>query len=161
MNDVFRIGFGNDTHRLVAGQPLIIGGVRVESDVGAEGHSDADVLMHAVTDAIFGALAEGDMGTHFPSSEDRWRNAESSIFLRFAVGMMHDRGYVLGNLDSVVALEEPKLRPYIEEMRANLAMATEVETNCISVKAKTGENVGPVGNRLAVTAEAIVLIAKS
>ena len=155
-----RIGFGTDIHRLAAGRPLMIGGVEIESDLGADGHSDADVLLHAVTDAILGALALGDIGSHFPNDEDRWRNAESSVFLRYAVGLMKARGYAVSNIDSVISLEKPKLRPFIDEMRENLANALEVETNCVSVKAKTGENVDAVGERRAVRAEAVVLLNK-
>ena len=157
---MFRIGYGNDIHRLVPGRPLIIGGVAVELDVGAEGHSDADVLTHAITDAILGAMALGDIGTHFPNSDERWRNAESFVFLRFAVGLMNEHGYELANLDSTIDLEEPKLRPYVHDMREGLAQAFGVEVSRISVKAKTGEGVGPVGRREAITAEAVVLLNK-
>src|SRR5437868_2014557 len=101
---MYRIGFGTDIHRLVAGRPLILGGVVVESDVGADGHSDADVLMHAVTDAVLGALALGDLGTHFPNTDERWKNADSSQFLLYAVGLIQERGYVVANLDSVIEL---------------------------------------------------------
>jgi 2-C-methyl-D-erythritol 2,4-cyclodiphosphate synthase len=151
-----RIGFGSDIHRLVPGRPLILGGVQIESDLGADGHSDADALTHAVTDALLGALALGDIGTHFPPSEERWRNAESFVFLRFAVGEMKQHGYEIVNVDSTVHLEQPKLRPYIDEIRKGLADALEVETNRVSVKAKTGEGVDAVGERRAVRAEAIV-----
>jgi len=157
---MFRIGFGSDIHRLAPGQPLILGGVEVESDLGAEGHSDADALTHAITDAILGALALGDIGTHFPPSDERWRNAESFVFLRFAVGEMKQHGYQIANLDSTVHLEKPKLRPHIDEIRKGLADALEVETNRVSVKAKTGEGVDAVGERRAVKAEAIVLLQK-
>lgn len=158
---MFRIGFGNDIHRLVAGKRLILGGVEIESDLGAEGHSDADALTHAVTDAILGALARGDIGTHFPNSDERWRNAESFVFLRFAVGLMKEHGYEVVNVDTTVSLEQPKLRPYIDEIRKDLADALETETNCVSVKAKTGEGVDAVGERKAVQAEAIVLLKRA
>ena len=157
---MFRIGFGSDIHRLAPGQPLILGGVEVESDLGAEGHSDADALTHAITDAILGAIALGDIGTHFPPSDERWRNAESFVFLRFAVGEMKQHGYQIANLDSTVHMEKPKLRPHIDEIRKGLADALEVETNRVSVKAKTGEGVDAVGERRAVKAEAIVLLQK-
>ena len=157
---MFRIGFGSDIHRLVHDRPLILGGVRIDSDLGAEGHSDADALTHAITDAILGALALGDIGTHFPPSDERWRNAESFVFLRFAVGEMKQLGYVVANVDSTLHLEKPKLRPYIEEIRKGLADALEVETSRISVKAKTGEGVDAVGQRAAVRADAIVLLQK-
>lgn len=155
---MYRIGFGSDIHRLIPGRPLILGGVRIESDLGAAGHSDADALTHAITDAILGGLALGDIGTHFPNSEERWRNVESFVFLRFAVGEMRQLGYVIANVDSIVHIEHPKLRPYIDEIRKGIAETLEVETKCISVKAKTGEGVDAVGERNAVKAEAAVLM---
>jgi 2-C-methyl-D-erythritol 2,4-cyclodiphosphate synthase len=157
---MYRIGFGNDIHRLVPGRPLILGGVEIESELGAEGHSDADALTHAITDAIFGAAALGDIGSHFPNSDERWRKAESFVFLRFAAGEAKKRGYSVINVDSTVSLEAPKLRPFIEKMRESLATALEVTHDRISVKAKTGEGVDAVGERRAVRAEAIVLLEK-
>lgn len=157
---MFRIGFGTDIHRLVPGRPLIIGGVEIASELGADGHSDADVLMHAAADAILGALALGDLGTHFPNDEERWRNAESSHFVRYAVELIGERGYSVVNFDSVVDLELPKLRPHIDTMRANLADALGIALDCVSVKAKTGEAVDAVGERRAVRSEAIVLVRK-
>ncbi len=156
-----RIGFGTDIHRLVAGRPLIIGGVRIESELGADGHSDADVLMHAAADAVLGSLALGDLGTHFPNDEERWRNAESVQFLAYAVGLVKARGYEISNFDSTVDLETPKLRPHIDNMRANLAPALGVDIDRVSVKAKTGERVDAVGESRAVRAEAVVLIIKT
>ncbi len=153
-----RIGFGTDIHRLVAGLPLINGGVRIESDLGADGHSDADVLMHAAADAVLGALALGDLGTYFPNDDERWRNAESSQFLRYAVGLIKEKGYAATNIDSTIDLEVPKLRPYIDAMRANLAAALEINIDQVSVKAKTGERVDAVGERRAVRAQAVVLL---
>ena len=155
---MFRIGYGNDIHRLIQGRPLIIGGVEVESEVGAEGHSDADVLTHAITDAILGALALGDIGSHFPSTQERWRNVESFIFLRYAVGLLKEHGFTIANLDSTVDLERPKLRPYIDRMRESLSLVLEVEINCISIKAKTAESLDAVGEGRAVKAEAVVLL---
>jgi 2-C-methyl-D-erythritol 2,4-cyclodiphosphate synthase len=155
---MFRVGFGNDIHRLSSGRPLILGGVRIESELGAEGHSDADALTHAITDAILGALALGDIGSHFPNSDERWRDAESFVFLRFAVGEAKSRGYAVVNVDSTVGLETPKLRPYIDQIREGLAAALEVTTDRVSVKAKTGEGVDAVGERRAVRAEAVVLL---
>ena len=156
-----RIGYGTDIHRLVTGLPLVLGGVRIDSDLGADGHSDADVLMHAVTDAVLGALALGDLGTHFPNNEERWRNAESSQFLRYAVGLLKEKGYTVANIDSVILLEKPKLRPYLDAMRANLSAALEVEIDSVSVKAKTGETVDAVGLSRAVRAETVVLVVKA
>lgn len=155
---MFRIGFGTDIHRLVADRPLIIGGVRIESDLGADGHSDADVLMHAATDAVLGALALGDIGRYFSNDDERWRNAESSQFLKYAVSLIKAKGYSVANLDSVVDLEKPKLRPHIDAMRANLAAAMEIDIEQVSVKAKTGEGVDAVGGRLAVAATTVVLL---
>ncbi len=158
---MYRIGFGTDIHRLVAGRPLILGGVQIDSDLGAKGHSDADVLMHAVTDAVLGALVLGDLGTHFPNDEERWRNAESSQFLLYALGLIKEKGYVVANVDSVVHLESPKLQPHIDAMRSNLAAVLQIDVDRISVKAKTGERVDAVGERRAVRAEAVVLVAKA
>ncbi len=157
---MFRIGFGTDVHRLIATRKLVIGGVEIASDLGAEGHSDADVLMHAATDALLGALALGDIGTHFPNDEERWRNAESSEFLRYAHGLIKQRGYVVANLDSVIDLELPKLRPHIEQMRRNIATVLDIGLDQVSVKAKTGEAVDAVGESRAVRAEVVVLINK-
>lgn len=158
---MYRIGFGTDIHRLVAGRPLIIGGVAIESDLGADGHSDADVLMHAAADAVLGSLALGDLGKYFSDDEEQWRNAESSQFLRHAVGLIKAKGYTITNLDSVIELEKPKLRPYIDAIRGNLAAVLEVDIDQISVKAKTSEGVDAVGTRLAIRAQAIVLVVKT
>jgi 2-C-methyl-D-erythritol 2,4-cyclodiphosphate synthase len=158
---MFRIGFGNDIHRLVAGRPLIIGGVTVESELGAYGHSDADVLAHSVTDAILGALVLGDLGSHFPDTDPRWAGADSFVFLAEAVRMMKELEYRVSNVDSVIELESPKLRPYFEQMRANLAKALEIMPDCVSVKAKTGEGLDSVGTRQAIRAEAVILLAKA
>jgi 2-C-methyl-D-erythritol 2,4-cyclodiphosphate synthase len=155
---MFRIGYGNDIHRLETGKPLILGGVSIESEKGAVGHSDADALTHAVTDAILGALALGDIGTHFSDKDERWRGAESFVFLRFVVGLMKEKGFGVVNVDSTVSLETPKLRPHIDAMRENLAVALEIEMDCVSVKAKTGEKVDAVGKSEAIKAEAVVLL---
>jgi 2-C-methyl-D-erythritol 2,4-cyclodiphosphate synthase len=158
---MFRIGFGTDIHRLVAGRPLVIGGVAIESDLGADGHSDADVLMHAVTDAVLGSLALGDIGTHFPNDDERWKDASSVQFLEYAAGLIRERGFAVVNVDSVIDLESPKLRPHIDSMRANIAAALGVDVSAVSVKAKTGEGVDAVGERRAVRAQAVVLVAES
>ena len=158
---MYRIGFGTDIHRLVAGRPLIIGGVTIDSDLGADGHSDADVLMHAAADAVLGSLALGDLGKYFSDGEEQWRNAESSQFLRHAVGLIKAKGYTIANLDSVIDLEKPKLRPHIDAIRGNLAAALEVDIDQISVKAKTSEGVDAVGTRRAIRAQAIVLVVKT
>jgi 2-C-methyl-D-erythritol 2,4-cyclodiphosphate synthase len=155
---MYRIGFGNDVHRLEAGKPLVLGGVRIESDLGAVGHSDADALLHAVTDAVLGAAAIGDIGSHFSDQDARWKGADSFIFLAEAAGLIKAKNFTVANVDSTIDLETPKLRPFIHEMRENIARALEIDVSCVSVKAKTGERVDAVGERRAVRAEAIVLI---
>ena len=155
---MFRIGFGNDIHRLEKGESLILGGISLESEFGAVGHSDADCLTHAVTDAILGALAVGDIGSFFSDNDERWKNADSFVFLRHTIELMKEKGYSIVNLDSVINLEQPKLRPFINKMRRNLANALEIEIECVSIKAKTGEKVDAVGEGKAIKTEAIVLL---
>lgn len=158
---MFRIGFGNDIHKLVEGEKLILGGVLVSSEIGAVGHSDADALTHAVTDAILGALALGDIGTHFSDKDEKWKNANSFIFLSEAVRLMKEKGFRVVNLDAVISLERPKLRQFIPQMQEKLAEVLEVEASSISIKAKTGEGLDAIGQGLAVKAEAIVLLCAS
>ena len=158
---MYRIGFGTDIHRLVEGRRLVLGGISIDSDLGAEGHSDADALTHAITDALLGALALGDIGSHFPNSDERWRNAESFVFLRFAVGLVKQHGYFVVNIDSTIHLEMPKLQPYIQSMKDGIAEALEVETNSVSIKAKTSEDVDAVGEGRAIRADAVVLLMKN
>lgn len=155
---MFRIGIGHDTHRLSEGRPLILGGVRIESERGADGHSDADALSHAITDAVLGAMAEGDLGVHFPDKDPRWKNADSLQLLARVLWLARERGYRVVNVDANVLIEQPRLRPYIQEMREKLAEVLGVEIHCVSVKAKTGEGLDSVGERLAVEAQAIVLL---
>ena len=158
---MLRVGFGSDIHRLAEGRPLILGGVTIDSDLGAKGHSDADALTHAVTDALLGALALGDIGTHFPNNDERWKNAESFVFLRYTLGLVKQRGFSVVNVDSTIHLERPKLRDYIERMQEGIADALEVESSAISIKAKTGEAVDAVGEGRAVRADAIVLLIRN
>ena len=155
---MLRIGIGHDTHRLAEGRPLILGGVRVESDRGADGHSDADALTHAITDAILGALCEGDLGVHFPDHDPRWKDADSMQLLARVVWLANQSGYTIVNLDATVMLERPRLRPHVPEMRERLAHTLAVDVNCVSVKAKTGEGLDAVGEGRAVTAQAVVLL---
>ena len=154
----FRIGIGNDTHRLVEGRPLILGGVHVPSRVGAEGHSDADALCHAIADAILGALCEGDLGVHFPDSDPQWQNADSLQLLSRVMWLTRERGLHIGNLDATIALESPRLRPYVKPMREKIAEVLEVDVECVSVKAKSGEGLDAVGQGLAVSVQAVVLL---
>lgn len=157
---MFRVGIGHDTHRLSEGRPLILGGVRVESGRGAEGHSDADALTHAVTDAVLGAMCEGDIGLYFPDSDPRWSGADSLQLLARVMWLAGERGFRVVNVDATVLLERPKLRPHVEEMRARLAEVLGVAAECVSVKAKTGEGLDAVGEWRAVTAQAVVLLEK-
>ncbi|HVF44428.1 MAG TPA: 2-C-methyl-D-erythritol 2,4-cyclodiphosphate synthase [Pyrinomonadaceae bacterium] len=154
------MGIGHDTHRLAEGRPLVLGGVRVESERGAEGHSDADALAHAVTDAVLGAMCEGDIGVHFPDKDPRWKDADSMQLLARVMWLAGERGYRIVNLDATVMLERPRLRPYVEEMRARLAEVLGVGHDCVSVKAKSGEGLDAVGEQRAVTVQAVVLLEK-
>jgi 2-C-methyl-D-erythritol 2,4-cyclodiphosphate synthase len=158
---MFRIGIGHDTHRLAEGRPLVLGGVRVESERGAEGHSDADALAHAVTDAVLGAMCEGDIGVHFPDSDARWKGADSMQLLARVMWLAGERGYRVVNLDATVMLERPRLRPHVEEMRARLAEVLGAGLDCVSVKAKSGEGLDAVGEWRAVTAHAVVLLERT
>src|ERR1700730_6553962 len=155
---MFRIGIGHDTHRLVEGRPLILGGVRIESDRGADGHSDADALTHALADAILGALCEGDLGVHFPDSDSQWRDADSLQLLARVCWLARERGFHLVNADATIMLERPKLREHIAPIRETLAKTLQVDSSCISVKAKSGEGLDAVGRGEAVTVQAIVLL---
>ena len=155
---MFRIGIGHDTHRLVEGRPLVLGGVRIEFGRGGDGHSDADALTHALADAILGALAEGDLGVHFPDNDAQWKDANSLDLLARVVWLATERGYHLVNVDATILLERPKLREHIDAMRENLAKALNVEVGTVSVKAKTAEGLDAVGRGEAVSAQAIVLL---
>ena len=156
---MLRIGIGHDTHRLVAGRPLILGGVRIESEVGAEGHSDADALAHAIADAILGALGEGDLGTHFPDNDPQWQDADSLHLLAHVNQHAVERGFGIVNIDSNILLERPRLREHISGMRDKISATLGIESACVSVKAKTGEGLDAVGRGEAVTVHAVVLLA--
>jgi 2-C-methyl-D-erythritol 2,4-cyclodiphosphate synthase len=155
---MLRIGIGTDTHRLVEGRPLILGGVQIASQLGAEGHSDADALAHAIADAILGALCEGDIGVHFPDKDPHWSGADSLELLSRVMWLARERNLHVVNVDSTILLEAPKLRPYVDAMRENIAAVLGVDLACVSVKAKTGEGLDAVGQGLAVTAQAAVLM---
>jgi 2-C-methyl-D-erythritol 2,4-cyclodiphosphate synthase len=153
-----RVGQGWDVHRIAAGRPLILGGVIIPSEFGLEGHSDADVLAHAITDALLGAAALGDIGMHFPDSDPRWKDADSLRFLRHARDLVADKGYTIVNLDSTVILERPKLKDYRTAIREKLAQTLALEVDQVSVKFKTAEKVGPVGEGRSAEAQAMVTI---
>lgn len=154
----YRTGLGWDVHRLASGRPLILGGVTVPSELGLEGHSDADVLAHAITDAILGAAALGDIGMHFPDTDPRWKGAGSLQFLQHALELAKRAGFTLVNVDSTVILEQPKLKDYRAAIREKLAAALGLETDRVSVKFKTAEKVGPVGEGRSAEAQAVVTI---
>jgi 2-C-methyl-D-erythritol 4-phosphate cytidylyltransferase / 2-C-methyl-D-erythritol 2,4-cyclodiphosphate synthase len=153
-----RAGTGYDLHRLVSGRPLILGGVTIPSDRGALGHSDADVVCHAVTDAILGAAALGDIGRHFPDTDARWKDADSLDLLRRVVQLVADRGLMVGNVDVTVILETPKIRGHVDAMRDSLAAALGIDAARVSVKGKTNEGVDAIGRGEAIAAHAIALL---
>ena len=155
---MIRIGIGTDTHRLVEGRPLVLGGVHVASDRGADGHSDADALAHAIADAILGALCEGDIGVHFPDKDPQWIGANSLQLLSRVMWLVRERSLHVVNVDSTILLETPKIRTYVDTMRENIASVLGIDVACVSVKAKTGEGLDAVGQGLAVTAQAAVLM---
>ena len=153
-----RIGQGWDSHRLAPGRPLILGGVRVPSEFGLEGHSDADVLSHAITDAILGAAALGDIGMHFPDSDPKWKGSDSLVFLRHARQLAEARGYRIVNVDSTIILERPRLRDYREAIRNKVAETLGVDPSRVSLKFKTAERLGPVGEGRSAESQAIVAL---
>jgi 2-C-methyl-D-erythritol 2,4-cyclodiphosphate synthase len=154
------MGLGWDVHRLAAGRPLILGGVTIPSEFGLEGHSDADILAHAVTDAILGAAALGDIGMHFPDTDPQWKGCDSLMFLRHALKLARERGYRLVNVDTTVILERPKLKDYRLPIRERLAEALGLELDRVSVKFKTAEKVGPVGEGKSAEAQAIATLSR-
>jgi 2-C-methyl-D-erythritol 2,4-cyclodiphosphate synthase len=156
-----RVGLGHDTHRLIAGRPLILGGVRVEHDRGLDGHSDADVLLHAITDALLGAAALGDIGELFPNTDPRWANADSAIFVQAALNKLRDAGWRVVNLDCTIHAERPQLSALKPTIAARVAELLGLEVGQVNVKAKTGEKVGPIGRQEAISADAVVLIERS
>ncbi|WP_042422449.1 2-C-methyl-D-erythritol 2,4-cyclodiphosphate synthase [Comamonas granuli] len=154
----FRIGEGWDVHALVPGRRLVIGGVDIAHTAGLLGHSDADVLLHAITDALLGAAALGDIGTHFPDSDAQFRGADSLLLLQEAARRVRARGCEIGNIDSTVVAQAPRLAPHIPAMRERIAGALGLEPGQVNVKAKTAERLGPVGQCMAIEARAVVLL---
>ena len=153
-----RIGYGIDAHRLEVGTPLIIGGVSIPFSKGSKGHSDGDVLFHAIVDAILGSLALGDIGQHFPSNETRWDNANSRIFLDHTLTLMVEMGFLIENIDTTIILQAPKLTPHILQMRKNIAEILSTDLGQISVKATTTDKMGFIGKGEGIAATAVVLI---
>ena len=153
-----RIGFGYDVHRLVEGRPLIIGGVTIPHERGLDGHSDADVLLHAITDALLGAAALGDIGLHFPDTDPQWKGADSAALLAATVARVREAGYRVGNVDATVALQRPKLRPHIDAMRDRIGALLGIPVGAVSVKATTTERLGFVGTEDGASAYAVCLL---
>lgn len=156
----FRVGFGFDTHQLVEGRELWLGGVLIDHHKGALGHSDADVLLHAICDALLGAAGLGDIGHHFPDTDMRWKGADSKVLLAQVITLLMDAGWQVGNVDCTLVLERPKIKPHIEAMRRAIAPLIGVGTDAVSIKATTNETLGFVGREEGVCAYAVALINK-
>lgn len=157
---MMRIGHGYDVHKLVEGRELILGGVHIPHSLGLLGHSDADVLLHAISDAILGAAALGDIGKHFPDTDERFKGADSLVLLREVVRLVEQEGWRLGNLDAIIIAQQPKLRPYIDNMRQNIADACHADISQISVKATTEERLGFTGREEGISAHCVCLLEK-
>lgn len=153
-----RIGHGYDVHKLIEGRRLIVGGVEIPHTMGLLGHSDADVLLHAISDALLGACAMGDIGKLFPDTDDRWEGADSLVLLREVVKKINEDGFYIENIDSTLIAQKPKMSPYIEQMRANIADACGVDISAVSVKATTEEKLGFTGREEGISAHAVALI---
>ncbi len=153
-----RVGIGYDVHRLAEGRELILGGVNIEYKYGLDGHSDADVLIHAIMDALLGAAALGDIGGHFPDTDEKYRGISSISLLRRVAGLLNEKGYRVGNADAVIIAQAPKLAPHIEQMRKNIAEALSVDPDRISVKATTEEGLGFTGEGKGISCQAVCLI---
>lgn len=153
-----RTGFGYDSHRFVEGRPFLLGGITIPHDKGGLGHSDADVLLHAICDALLGAVALGDIGLHFPDTDAAWKDSDSRDLLAQVVKLLHEKRWIVVNLDCTVVLERPKLRPHVDAMRAAIAKLLGTELDAVSVKASTNEKMGFVGREEGVCAYAIVLV---
>ena len=157
---MLRIGQGFDLHKLVEGRKLIIGGVVIEHSKGLLGHSDADVLIHSIIDALFGALALGDIGTHFPDNDPKYKNIDSTILLKEAIKLVKEKGYKINNIDNTILAQEPKMKPHIPLMQKRLAELMEIDENQISIKAKTMEEQDSIGERKAIATQSVVLLVK-
>ena len=157
---MFRIGHGYDVHRLTEGRPLIIGGVNIPHEAGLLGHSDADVLVHAIMDSMLGALALGDIGKHFPDTDERYKGADSIELLRQVAKIIGTNGYSVANIDSTILAQAPKMAPHIEQMRKNVADAIGIDVSCVSVKVTTEEKLGFTGEKKGIAAHAVCLLTR-
>lgn len=155
-----RSGLGWDNHRIAEGRPLILGGIHIPCEFGLDGHSDADILLHALTDALLGALALGDIGMHFPDTDPQWKGASSDQFLLHAAGLVRERGWTISNVDTTVILQRPKLKDYRDAIRANIARLLALDPDQVGVKFKTAEKVGPVGEGKSGEAQAIATLVR-
>ena len=155
-----RVGLGHDIHRLAAGRTLVLGGVVIEHESGLCGHSDADVLLHALTDALLGAAGLGDIGDRFPNTDPRWADADSAMFVSSALTAIGEQRWKIANVDCTIFAEQPKLSPHKTAMCARIAELLEIETAAVNIKAKTGEEVGPIGRGEAIAADVIVLLVR-
>ena len=153
-----RVGIGHDLHRLQRSDRLLLAGVSITSEYGAMGHSDADVVLHAVTDAILGASSLGDIGRLFPDSDPRYKNADSRLFVTEAMHLARSHGFAIGNVDATISLERPLLAPYIDRMRVELAQILGIPLDRVSIKSKTGEQIGPIGKHQAIACQTIILL---
>ena len=158
---MYRIGYGTDVHALVTGRPLVVGGVTIPYDKGLAGHSDADVLVHAICDALLGAAGLGDIGRWFPDSDDQYKNIDSTILLEQVMSALHESGYACVNIDATILAEAPKFAPYIDQMGEKLAPILHVDSDCINIKATTTEGLGAIGRGEGIEARAVCLISSS
>ena len=157
---MLRIGNGYDVHKLVEGRKLILGGIEIPHTKGVLGHSDGDVLIHAIMDAMLGALALGDIGQHFPDTDMKYKNIDSSILLKKVTDLIKNKGYLIVNLDSIIVLQKPKVKPYLDEMRAKISSILEIEIDRVSIKATTEEKLGFTGDETGVKSYCVVLLKK-
>jgi 2-C-methyl-D-erythritol 2,4-cyclodiphosphate synthase len=156
----YRIGQGFDVHALVAGRPLVVGGITIPYERGLDGHSDADVLLHAITDALLGAMALGDLGRHFPDGDARWKGADSRDLMRHVWALVNASGYAVSNIDATIIAEAPRFAPHADAMRSNIARDLSCDLDCVSVKATTTERMGFTGRGEGIAAQAVVLLAR-
>lgn len=157
---MIRIGLGTDLHRLISDRPLMIGGINIPFEKGEDGHSDGDVLLHAITDSLLGAAGLGDIGEMFPPSDEKWKDADSKELLKQAFARVIEQGWKIENIDCVLQLEKPKFLPYRKQVIESIAKILEIESSQVFVKAKTGEKLGDIGNSNAVSAEVVCLLSK-
>jgi 2-C-methyl-D-erythritol 2,4-cyclodiphosphate synthase len=155
-----KTGIGFDVHAFAEGRKLILGGIEIKHDKGLAGHSDADALLHAITDALLGSISLGDIGTHFPDDDPRYKNADSTVFLKKANDLLRNRGYFVNNIDSVVMLQQPKISPYVQKMKDKIAKILDIGTERISIKATTTEKLGFVGREEGISVMAVVTVVR-